>query len=92
LNAPDGTRDVTANEELFEIAASGRVSLNLASPEVRECYDKNEIVVAKSEDELEKAARQILRDPAEALAMGENARRRTAREHLWEHRLREVLA
>jgi hypothetical protein len=92
LNAPDGTRDVTANEELFEIAASGRVSLNLASPEVRECYGKNDIVLAESEDELEEAARQILRDPAEALAMGENARQRTAREHLWEHRLREVVA
>jgi hypothetical protein len=34
----------------------------------------------------------MLRDPSQALEMGENARQRTAAEHLWEHRLKKALA
>jgi spore maturation protein CgeB len=67
------------------------VSLNLASPDVGACYGDDEIVLAQSEEELDEAARRILRDPGEALAKGAAARRRTEREHLWEHRLREVI-
>lgn len=87
LNASNCARDATANEKLFEIAACGRVSLNLDSPDVRACYSDGEIVLAESEEALEAAAEKIVHDPSAALAMGEKARERTAREHLWEHRL-----
>ena len=92
LNAANAARDATANEKLFEIAACARLSLNLDSPDVRACYSANEIVFAESEDALEAAAENVLRDPAAALAKGEAARHRTEREHLWDHRLRSAFA
>jgi len=92
LNAANCAREATANEKLFEIAACGRASLNLDSPDVRDCYSKEEVILAESDEALEAAAEEVLRDPTAALAMGEKARRRTAREHLWEHRLEKALA
>jgi hypothetical protein len=92
LNAANCARDASANEKLFEIAACGRVSLNLDSPDVRACYDEGEIVLAESDDALEAAAERAVRDPEAALAAGQKARQRTANEHLWEHRLKEALA
>jgi len=92
LNAADCPGDDGANEELFEIAACARVSLNLDRPALRACYSEDEIVLADSEDALEAAAEQILRDPATALAQGERARACTAAGHLWEHRLKKALA
>ena len=92
LNGANCARDATANEKLFEIAACARLSLNLDSPDVRECYSDEEIVLAESDESMEDAAEQVLRDPAGALARGEKARQRTAKEHLWEHRLKKALA
>ncbi len=92
LNAANCARDATANEKLFEIAACARLSLNLDSPDVRACYSENEIVLAESEDALEAAAEIVLRDPDAALAKGQQARLRTEREHLWDHRLRSAFA
>ena len=73
LNAPNAIRDATANEKLFEIAACGRLSINLDSPDVRSCYDPGEIVLVDSLAALEAAAEQVLRDPDAALASGEKA-------------------
>ena len=92
LNAANCARDATANEKLFEIAACGRLSLNLESPDVRACYSDEEIVLAESEEALEAAAERVLRNPDAALAAGEKARARTANEHLWDHRLKKALA
>ena len=92
LNAANCARDASANEKLFEIAACGRLSLNLDSPDVRACYSEKEVVLAASDDALEAAAGEILRDPSAALARGDAARQRTANEHLWEHRLKKALA
>ena len=92
LNAANCARDATANEKLFEIAACARVSLNIASPDVRACYADDEIILADSDEELEEVAEKIIRDPSSALAQGEKARERTAAEHLWEHRLKKALA
>jgi hypothetical protein len=92
LNAPNAIRDATANEKLFEIAACGRLSINLDSPDVRSCYDAGEITLVDSLAALEAAAEQTLRDPDAALAAGEKARRRTARDHLWDHRIASMLA
>ena len=92
LNAANCARDATANEKLFEIAACGRLSLNLDSPDVRACYSEGEIVLAESDDALEAAAEHALQNPDAASAAGEKARQRTAQEHLWEHRLKKALA
>ena len=92
LNAANCARDASANEKLFEIAACARVSLNLDSPDVRACYPEDEIVLAESEEALEAAAENILRDPTAAFVAGEKARQRTANEHLWEHRMEKALA
>jgi len=92
LNAPNCARDATANEKLFEIAACARASINLDSPDVRACYSKEEIILAESDEAVEAAAEEVVRDPAAALALGEKARQRTAKEHLWEHRLGKALA
>ena len=92
LNAPNAIRDATANEKLFEIAASGRLSINLDSPDVRSCYDPGEITLVDSLAALEAAAEHVLRDPDAALACGEMARRRSVREHLWDHRIASMLA
>ena len=87
LNAPNAIRDATANEKLFEIAACGRLSLNLDSPDVRSCYDPGEITLVPSLAALEAEAEQVMRDPDSALASGEKARSRSALEHLWDHRI-----
>ena len=92
LNAPNCARDASANEKLFEIAACARLSLNLDSPDVRACYPDGEIVLGESDEALEAAVEKILRDPDAALDAGGKARERTAREHLWEHRLEKALA
>ena len=87
LNAPNAIRDATANEKLFEIAACGRLSINLDSPDVRSCYGPDEVALADSLAALEEQAAEVLRDPDAALARGEAARQRTSREHLWDHRV-----
>jgi hypothetical protein len=92
LNAANCARDATANEKLFEIAACGRLSLNLDSPDVRACYSDEEVVLAESDEALEAAAERALQNPDAALGAGDKARRRTADEHLWEHRLKKALA
>jgi spore maturation protein CgeB len=92
LNAPNAIRDATANEKLFEIAACGRLSINLDSPDVRSCYDPGEITLVDSLASLESAAEEVLRNPEAALAAGAKARARTAREHLWDHRVAAMLA
>jgi glycosyltransferase involved in cell wall biosynthesis len=91
LNAPNAIRDATANEKLFEIAACGRLSINLDSPDVRSCYRPGEITLVDSLAALEAAAAEVLRDPDAALACGEKARARTAAEHLWDHRIASML-
>ncbi len=91
LNGSNACRDATANEKLFEIAACGRVSVNLASPDVLACYREGEIAAVSSLAEAEERVRGFLADPDAALAFGERARRRTAAEHLWNHRLRGIL-
>jgi hypothetical protein len=91
LNAPNAIRDATANEKLFEIAACGRLSINLDSPDVRSCYDPGEIMLVDSLAGLEAAAEQVLRDPGSALVSGEKARRRSEAEHLWDHRVASML-
>jgi len=92
LNGANCARDATANEKLFEIAACARLSLNLDSPDLRACYSDEEVLLAETDEALESAAEQILRDPSSALNRGEKARQRTAKEHLWEHRLKKALA
>lgn len=87
LNAPNAIRDATANEKLFEVSACGRMSINLNSPDVRSCYGPEEIGLVDSLAGLEAAAEAVLRDPDAALAQGQRARARTAREHLWDHRV-----
>ena len=92
LNAASGARDAAANEKLFEIAACGRLSLNLDSPDVRACYSNEEVVVAESDEALEMEAERLRQNPDAALVAGEKARRRTAGEHLWDHRLKKAFA
>ncbi len=91
LNVAAGEDDAGAHEKLFEIAACARASLNPDDPDVRACYTEGEAFFAGSDEAFEAAAEQIVRDPSAALAAGEKARRRTADEHLWEHRLQKAL-
>jgi len=91
LNAPNALRDATANEKLFEIAASGRISINLDSPDVRSCYEPTELPMVLSLAALEAAAEEAIKDPDATLAAGEKVRRRTEREHLWDHRVAAML-
>jgi hypothetical protein len=91
LNGYNSSRDATANEKLFEIAACGRVSVNLTSPDVRRCYGEGEVACVNSLAEAEERVRFFLDHPDDALAWGERARRRTSREHLWSHRLLDLL-
>jgi hypothetical protein len=92
LNAANCARDATANEKLFEIAACARVTLNIDSPDIRACYSGAETILAPSDEALEAAAENIVRDSSAALVLGEKARDRTATEHLWDHRLAKALA
>ena len=87
LHAPNGARDAATDEEIFEMAACARASLNLDSLDVAACFSDEEIFCADSIAAFEKQAADILRDPASAFAKGERARQRVAREHTWDHRL-----
>ncbi len=92
LNGANCLRDATANEKLFEIAACGRISINLESPDIRLCYGPDEVVYVETLGALEEKARELLREPEKALNMGKRARLRTAREHLWDHRIQALFA
>jgi len=81
-----------AGESIAEIAACGRLALTPDRPGLRDGYGEDELVVASGEEAMEAAAEKILRDPEAALAAGEKARLRTARDHLWENRLEAALA
>ncbi|MFZ5805875.1 MAG: glycosyltransferase [Verrucomicrobiota bacterium] len=87
VNAANPLRDATANEKLFEIAACGRTAINLDSFDVRDCYGDEEFCFVQSLEEAEDMARTLIAHPERALNMGKKARRRTAREHTWDHRL-----
>jgi hypothetical protein len=91
VNAANPVRDATANEKLFEIAACGRMSINIDSPDVKQCYNSNEICTVNTVEELFSKADFYLNHPAEALAMGEQARLKTAQMHTWDHRLSAIL-
>lgn len=91
LNGANPLRDATANEKLFEMAACARVSVNLHSHDVAECYkDGEEIVISESLEQIEFRVRELLEQPQKALEMGQAARERTRLEHLWEHRLEKI--
>jgi hypothetical protein len=92
LHIPHFTRDGGPDEQPFEVAASGRLSINFESSELENYYQPDEMTFANSEEALEAAVEEIVRDSSQALAMGEKARERTAKEHLWEHRLSKALA
>ncbi|MFZ5805876.1 MAG: glycosyltransferase [Verrucomicrobiota bacterium] len=91
LNAPNPLRDATANEKLFELSACARASINLDTPDARACYGENEMRYARTLEELENVAEDMLRRPDEMFALGKNARQRTALEHTWDHRLQKIL-
>jgi hypothetical protein len=91
VNAANPVRDATANEKLFEIAACGRMSINIDSPDVRQCYNTDEICFVNTVDELFSKADYYLNNPEEALAMGEKSRQKTALMHTWDHRLSSIL-
>lgn len=90
LNGANPLRDATGNEKLFEIAANGRVSVNLRSPDVTTCYPEPEIATGDTLQEIEDKTRYLLDHPEEALRYGAQAKTRTAREHLWDHRLKAI--
>lgn len=91
LNAPNPLRDAPGNEKLFELSACARTSLNLESPDVREYYSEEEVCFVSSLKELEAKAQELLAQTEKAIAMGINARRRTAETHTWDHRLVSVI-
>lgn len=91
LNAANPIRDATANEKLFEIAASARASLNLESPDVRKCYSDDHILFAASLEELEYKANHFRSSPESATRLGQNARLKTQKDHLWQNRLESIL-
>jgi hypothetical protein len=91
LNAPNCARDATANEKLFEIAACGRVSINLESPDVQAAYGSEEVAFLADDEALVQTAEKLIESPELALAMGYRAQKRTASEHLWDHRMAEAL-
>jgi|GEM_PF-4435406 len=87
LNASNCLRDATANEKIFEISACARTSINLRSHDILNCYGPEEIYLADTLVEAEEIVRHIIKNPEEALMKGRRARRRTALEHTWDHRL-----
>ncbi|MEM9445444.1 MAG: glycosyltransferase [Verrucomicrobiota bacterium] len=92
LNGANPARDATANEKLFEIAACGRASINISSPDILECFEhKKEFLSYKSLEEIEENALYYLKNPDELLQIGENARARVAKQHTWDHRLQTIL-
>lgn len=91
INASNCLRDATANEKLFEVSACGRTSINIDSPDVRECYGPEEIFLVNSLKEAEEAAQQLIANPDMALTMGKKARRRTALQHTWDHRMASLI-
>ncbi|MEM9398899.1 MAG: glycosyltransferase [Verrucomicrobiota bacterium] len=89
LNGANSARDATANEKLFEIAACGRASLNLTSPDILKAFDSpTEIIACDTLEELESKAHDLLAQPEQLLEIGNNARQRVIREHTWDKRIK----
>lgn len=92
LNAGYCIREADANERLFEVAAAGRATLNLDSPDVARAFAPDEAPRVSSLAEAEDAARRLLGDADAAAEIGERARARVRREHTWEHRMAALFA
>lgn len=90
LYVPDVASEETLHERLFEIAACGRCVFALNNPDLKECFDlMDEMIAAENLEELEQKISEKLRQPDDLFARGEKARKKISNEHTWDHRLKE---
>lgn len=82
----------TPNNRLFEIAACSAFQLISHRPDLDRLYQPSkEIIPYRSLKELEALLHHYLRHPEERVKVARRAFQRTLREHLYVHRIRELL-
>lgn len=84
----------TPPPRLFETALAGGFQIIVSpEPEIRDYYDSEaEVLVCTCDDEAISLIRQMLADPERRMSMAARARARTLREHLYEHRIQQMLS
>lgn len=92
LNFVNGNAETGLNMRHFEITATGGFMLCPDQPELAECFDVGrECDVFRGEGELLDKIHYYLAHPEERCAIAAAGQRRTLSEHLYSHRLRQLL-
>ncbi len=92
LNFANGNTDSGLNMRHFEITAAGGFMLCYHQPEIETCFDVGkECVTFRNERDLLEKIEYYLTHPAERVEIAMAGQRRTLREHLYSHRLADML-
>lgn len=93
VNVPESvidTQGYAVNERLFWIPGAGGFQLADENPIIREFYDEDEVPMATAEEFKEKFE-YYLNHPEERERMAKKAHERTMNEHLYEHRIKQIM-
>lgn len=93
VNVPESILEkpgYAVNERLFWIPGAGGFQIADENPLVREFYDEDEVPMATAED-FKEIFEYYLAHPEKREAMAKKAHERTMREHLYEHRIKNIL-
>lgn len=89
VNSVPESRSMCARR-VFELASSKTIVLSAATPAIRSVYTEDEVPLASNADEAMSILRSLLEDDDARQAMAHRAWRRTAREHTYSDRMRQV--
>ncbi|MFQ5461582.1 MAG: FkbM family methyltransferase [Phycisphaerae bacterium] len=92
LNLVNGNAETGVNMRHFEVTAAGGFLMCYDQPEIHDCFEVGkECVVFGSEVDLLEKVKYYLHRPQERVAIAHAGQRRTLAQHLYSHRLQEIL-
>lgn len=92
VNLVSGNCETGVNMRTFEITAAGGFMLHQARPELERYFEiGRECDIFRDEEELLAKCRYYLSNPQRCIEIAAAGQRRTLREHLYSHRLRDIL-
>ncbi len=92
LNLVNGNAETGVNMRHFEVTAAGGFLMCYDQPEIHDCFEVGkECVVFDSEVDLLEKVKYYLHRPEERVAIAHAGQRRTLSQHLYSHRLQEIL-
>jgi len=79
------------NERLFQIAGAGGFQIADDNPQIREFYDKDEVICVKNGTELGEKMEEFIKDPGKRWDYIEKAKKKTLAKHTYRHRCKQLL-